>query len=137
MQEQIKLARQTVNKLCNNEAHIFTIPCRLISLNQYIEAERSNKYAAANMKKKQTSICATYAKLELQNKLKDKRYDIICLWQFSTLGRDPDNVFFAIKFILDGLVNAGIMDDDNCANIGAISHYWEKAKKDAVIVALY
>ena len=51
----------------------------LPTLNEYIKAERTNKYAAAAMKKKYTDICMVDA-LASGVKVK-KRCDVIILWK--------------------------------------------------------
>ena len=40
----------------------FKIETELPTLNEYINAERTNKYIASAMKKKYTNICAMYAR---------------------------------------------------------------------------
>ena len=90
----------------------FTIPGALIDLNKYIAIERGNLYAAANLKKHYTEVaylCAlSIPKCKLITPVK-----IIITWCCGNKRKDPDNIAFAKKFILDGLVQAGILKDDN------------------------
>jgi len=80
------------------------------TLNEYIDVERGNKYDAAKMKEDWTYRVA----YQVENK-----YNIItepfifkCVWYTKDLRKDPDNVAFAKKFILDGLVVAKLIPGD-------------------------
>ena len=60
------------------------------------------------------------------------------LWQEKSNRRDPDN-FSSIgkKFILDALVNAGILKDDGWDEIAGWSDYWRvDTQKPGVLVTL-
>lgn len=90
----------------------FVIQGRLPSLNQYIDAERTNRYAAAKMKKDiQKRIgadirAAKLGKAEVPVKLIYRFYE-------PNRRRDKDNIAaVAHKFVQDSLVAEGILDDD-------------------------
>ena len=83
-----------------------------VTLNEYINAERSSRYKAAKIKKSQTNSVAFIA-LEYGFKLKQKQYDIIFKWYKPNDRKDHDNIAFAKKFILDGLVKAKSLPNDN------------------------
>lgn len=100
--------------------NFFMIPGSLPSLNEYIESERSNRFAAAKMKKDSTELCSHYARgLDI---VKDKQYDVEICWYTVNAKIDSDNVNFGIKFILDGVVKAGKLDGDSYKYIRNISH---------------
>ena len=88
----------------------FTIQGRFPSLNDYISAERANKSFGASMKRRETIRAAEAAKGLTQ-----------CInpvivgfkWVEPNLSRDADNVAFAKKFILDGLVMADVLKGDS------------------------
>ena len=86
------------------------IPFRLPSLNQYINECRRNKYAGAKMKKQVEGDIGWYI-----NKLPkyNKPIEIHFHWIEENKKRDLDNVCFAKKFILDSMVKAGKLKDDN------------------------
>lgn len=86
------------------------IPFKLPSLNQYINECRRNKYAGAKMKKQvENDIGYFINKLpEFKNPIKIK-----FIWIENNKRRDLDNVCFAKKFILDSMVKAGKLKDDN------------------------
>jgi len=94
---------------------ILNIP--FITLNEYIKAERSNKYIAANIKRRITDN-VTYIALERKINLSDIKHDIIFTWFKPNNKIDHDNISFAKKFILDGLVNAKVIKSDSPKYIG-------------------
>jgi len=86
-----------------------TIPHRLVTLNEYILKERGNRFAAANIKKKQTELCASYFRgVEV-----DTPTGLHFHWVLGNKRLDPDNMAFAKKFILDGMIKAGVIANDN------------------------
>ena len=98
----------------------FTIRERLITLNEYIKIERNNRYTAGNVKKKFTALAEKYAKEMMV--LDAGLYDLEITWNVTSNREDPDNVYFAIKFILDGVVDAGRLPNDNRRYIRHISN---------------
>lgn len=90
------------------------IPGELTDLNTYINAERANKYAAAKIKHDDTHTVALYAK-RLEHI--DKPVDVHILWVTPNARKDKDNIAFAKKFILDGLMSADVIDNDGYNNI--------------------
>ena len=96
----------------------FTIQGKLPTLNEYIKAERGNKFAAASMKKKATE------KVMLSIKDRTKlQHIIIDIWYYCKDKRtDKDNIAFAKKFIFDGLQKAGVIENDGWDNI----IYWRE-----------
>lgn len=103
----------------------FTIPFRFPGLNDYIKAERGNKYAAANMKKEFTHIAKTYCQ---QARLEPYKVPVKIGFTFREPNnkRDPDNFIFSQKFCLDGMVLAGLIPEDNQRWIkGFLFHNWE------------
>lgn len=84
----------------------------LTALNEFINAERRNRYIAANIKKKKTGYCKEAAEtsgIELQ----DFPLAVLITWYVKNKRKDADNIAFAKKFILDGLVEAGVLPNDN------------------------
>ncbi len=86
------------------------IPIKLPSLNQYINECRKNPYAGANMKRQIENDIGYFI-----NKLPkfEKPIKIKFIWVEENKKRDLDNICFAKKFILDSLVKAGKLKDDN------------------------
>ena len=81
------------------------------SLNEYINLERSNKFAAATMKKSRTITVAYLARAQVF-KLEDKKYDVYFTWYKPNNKKDHDNIAFAKKFVLDGLILAKVLKSD-------------------------
>lgn len=89
---------------------ICEIPLKLPSLNEYINACRSNRFQGSKMKKEVEADIGWYI-----NRLPrfDKPIKIHFHWVEENKRRDLDNIAFGKKFILDSLVKAGKLKDDN------------------------
>jgi Holliday junction resolvase RusA-like endonuclease len=110
----------------------FFIPFRMPGLNDYVKVERGNKYAAAKMKLEYTGLAKLYAQ---QAKLTPYTLPVRIgfTWREPNDKRDPDNIIFAKKFVLDGLVAAGIIPNDNQTWIhGFLPETWYKVDKQDV-----
>lgn len=89
---------------------ICEIPMKLPSLNEYINACRTNRYKGAEIKKRlERDIGAWISWIpRFENPIK-----IHFHWVEENKRRDLDNVAFAKKFILDSMVKQGKLKDDN------------------------
>jgi len=104
----------------------FTIPGTLPSLNEYISAERSSKYAGAALKKS-----ATESVMWITNGLDpiNMPVRISILWVCPNKRKDPDNISsFGTKALLDALVKSNIIPDDTWRYIRSIHHEFAIAK---------
>ena len=77
--------------------------------NKYINAERTNKYIANNMKQQEKNIVKIFCRglkpiQKYPVRIKVKKY-------VKTKGTDVDNI--RIKGLIDGLVEMGILKNDN------------------------
>jgi len=89
------------------------------TLNEYIAAERGNRYSAASMKKKATLAAKkSFTGLMPLAGL----FDVVISWSRKSEMHDPDNVYFAVKFILDGAVLARYIAKDSRKCVRNISH---------------
>ena len=115
----------------------FQIQSTLPTLNEYIDAERTNKYKASTLKKKATNTCKMYAS-QVYAKLRQpgKQYDLKIHWIVPNNKIDSDNIFFAIKFILDGMVDAKLITKDGRKNIRNIAHSIETVKGKYLITVI-
>lgn len=94
----------------------------LTDLNTYSNAERRNKYIAADIKKQMTDICFFHS----LNKGKIKnRVHISFTWYCKNQMKDPDNIAFAKKFILDGIVKAKVIENDGWKQIKGFTDEFE------------
>lgn len=89
---------------------MYKINLKLPSLNEYINVCRTNKYQAAKYKRDVEQDIMWFIK-------KMPRYEnpisIHFHWVEGNKKRDLDNIAFAKKFILDAMVKAGKLKDDN------------------------
>ena len=105
------------------EVYEAIIDMKLPSFNEYINAERANKYKAAKMKKDLEEQISWYlAKLPHF----EKQVKIDFYWIEENYRRDADNAAFSKKFILDAMVKMGILKNDNRKYVGAFSDYFPK-----------
>lgn len=88
-----------------------------VTLNEYIDAERSHRQKAAKIKKQQTDS-VYYLSRSQKIQLPVGRYDIVFTWIKPNNRQDHDNISFSKKFILDGIVKARILPNDNPAFVG-------------------
>lgn len=104
----------------------FVIDGRLPSLNEYINAERSNRYKGAKLKKDTERLIKLYItkshKLGTIRKVSNYPINVSIRWYEKDSRRDADNVFFAVKFILDSLVSYGIIENDSQKYIKTIDN---------------
>lgn len=83
------------------------------TLNEYIKLERSSKFAAANLKKVTTNKISYLAKLPGCKLKENTCYNVYFTWHKPNNRVDHDNIAFAKKFILDGLVKGGVLENDS------------------------
>ena len=97
---------------------IIVIPGRFPSLNQHDYENRRNRFKGASMKKEATDmaywVCKKYKVKEPYSYIDT----ITFTWYRRDKSTDKDNISFAKKYILDGMVKAGILKDDGWDNIG-------------------
>lgn len=111
----------------------FKIQGRMQALNDYIKDNRGakGKFMGNKMKQAQTDDVA-----EQIQKFADQFYDgrvpyvsglvrVEFHWIEINRKRDPDNFIFAKKFILDGMVKAGMLPNDGWNNIAGFVDTWE------------
>ena len=109
------------------------IPYKFPSFNQYVNECRKNKYAGGNMKKKiQEDI------MYFINKLQQFKTPISIkfTWIVGNKRRDLDNICYAKKFILDSMVKAGKLKDDNRNYVIGFKDTFEYGKETKVILEI-
>lgn len=104
----------------------FTIYGRLPSLNDYVLANRSNRYAGASMKKRNEQLIdkAILKAIDGGFLRMVNKYPITLkiVWYEPNKRRDVDNITFAVKFIQDALVKADVIEDDSQNFINVVQH---------------
>lgn len=104
----------------------FVIKGRLNSLNEYINACRTNVHAGNHMKRTNQAV-VRMALLKARGKAKTPKVTeypckVKITWYEPDRRRDVDNVTFGVKFILDELVNMGVIIDDSRKYVSEIHH---------------
>ncbi|WP_069649655.1 RusA family crossover junction endodeoxyribonuclease [Caloranaerobacter ferrireducens] len=102
------------------------IPGELPDLNQIIEAAKSHYGQYSKLKKQNTNIVAWAAK----GKGRYKKIDLIITWYCKDRRKDKDNIAAGLKFILDGLVKAGVIENDGWKQINDFTHRFKVDKKN-------
>ena len=105
----------------------FIISGRLPSLNDYTKANRGNKYAGNTLKQDTQQLISLYIPKWVTI---EKPVTIEFRWYEQNTKRDLDNVAFAKKFILDALVNKGILVDDGWKQVVGFSDEFYVDKKN-------
>jgi Holliday junction resolvase RusA-like endonuclease len=109
------------------------IQSQLPTLNDYIQKERGNWAAAASIKKKGT-LAVQLEVMSQNRKPIEGTVDVELYWIVPDNRQDADNVFFATKYILDGMVKAGVLQEDGRKNIRHISHKIRTIKKSRFVI---
>lgn len=114
----------------------FAVPGRLPGLNEYTSACRTNAHAGAKMKRAaQDSVLWAIRAARIEPMA--GKVDVHVTWVEKNMRRDKDNIRHGIKYILDGLVEAGIIKDDSWTYIGELSDsYLVNKREPRVIVEL-
>lgn len=100
----------------------FVIPGLLPGLNEYTEANRRNKYAAAKMKHQAETAVIMAAKKQLRGLHITRPVTLRYVWVEKNRKRDHDNVAFAQKFVQDALVKAKILKNDGWNYVQGFTH---------------
>ena len=100
---------------------MFTIRGQLPNLNDYVSANRANRYKGASMKCQAEAIIMhsirQIGSLEINNPI-----FLHYTWYEPDKRRDKDNIAFAQKFIQDALVKSKIIKNDGWKEIVGFSH---------------
>lgn len=102
--------------------HKIIINTEIITLNEYIRQERTNRYKAAVIKKQQTSKIEYLCRLKHNRCKIERKNDVLFRWFTPNNRIDHDNIAFGAKFIFDGFKKAGVIIDDSPKYIGNIHH---------------
>lgn len=82
-------------------------------LNAYIKALNNNRYKGNSIKKEETNRVYWSAKISKVKPVKNYPVIIGFTWFVKNKMKDPDNIAFSKKYILDGLVLAKVLKDDS------------------------
>ena len=101
----------------------FEIEGKLPGLNDIIGASRTHYHAAASQKKKaQKLVKESLAECGVADCHISGPARVEITWHEPNKRRDVDNINAGVKFILDALVEAGVLDNDDQKHITSIEH---------------
>lgn len=92
---------------------IFTIRGKIPTLNEYIKAERTNRYLAAKLKQETQDALGWQMLNGRPPTPLETPQDLAVAFVLKDLRKDYDNVAFGLKFIQDALVEYGWLRDDS------------------------
>lgn len=114
----------------------FEIDKRLMGLNEYTKLNRESRYKGNEAKQREQAYIMWCIKEQLGNLSINKPVIGHFTWIEENKRRDLDNICFAKKFILDALVDAKVLKDDNRKIVTNFTDSFEYANKSKVIVEL-
>lgn len=112
----------------------FTIKSKMPTLNDYIDAERANRYKAAKMKKEWENVVIHSAR-SLGKWRAEKKVIITYHHYEPDMRRDKDNVnSFARKVVQDALVKCKVLHNDGWKDIEKSQEEWYVDKENPRII---
>lgn len=114
----------------------FEIHKRLPSLNDYIAKCNRNRYVGNKFKRNIQDEIGWEINTQLKGVKIDKPVVIYITWIEENKRRDVDNVYSAVKYIQDSLVEMGVLQNDNRKRVVDVKHSIEYAKESKVIVEI-
>ena len=115
-------------QIMSKKTDTIVIPGELPDLNQIISASKDHWGSYSSLKKANTQLVAFCTKQATKRRY--KKIDLDITWYCKDKRKDKDNIMAGTKFILDGLVQAGVIQNDGWANIGEIRHKFDLDKQD-------
>ena len=115
----------------------FVIREKLPSLNEVISANRTDKHKGAKLKRRVQDEIGQYIRIAVQQGhayVQHNRCIVSVIWHEKTKRRDADNVESAVKFILDAMVEQGIIKDDSRKYVAQVYHHIVDDDEDYVEV---
>ena len=104
------------------------IPGELPGLNEIIAISKEHWAKYAEEKHNRTEEIAYLTRSQIKKKY--KKVDLTFTWYCKNRKRDKDNIIAGQKFILDGIVAAGVIENDGWRQVGNILHYFEVDNKN-------
>lgn len=102
--------------------YLLVIRARLNNLNDYIGAERTNRYKAAKMKARNESLVKIAIKQQMRGIKIEKPVYMAYRWYEKNRRRDLDNISsFGRKVIQDALVQTHVLQNDGWKEIAGFS----------------
>ena len=115
-------------QIMSKKTDTIVIPGELPDLNQIIAESKNHWGSYSSLKKANTQLVAFCTKRDTKRKY--NKIDLEITWYCKDKRKDKDNIMAGTKFILDGLVAAGVIQNDGWTNIGDIRHKFDVDKQD-------
>jgi len=115
-------------QIMSKKTDTIVIPGELPDLNQIIAESKNHWGSYSSLKKANTQLVAFCTKQATKQKY--KKIDLEITWYCKDRRKDKDNIMVGTKFILDGLVAAGVIQNDGWTNVGDIRHKFDVDKQD-------
>lgn len=106
------------------------IPGRFPSLNEFY---RMGPHEQSRVKRECDELVAWCARAQRLPRIK-RPVSLSITWVEANDRRDLDNVAFATKFVQDGLVKAGVLENDTKRHVRALHHGFEIDRRDPRVV---
>jgi len=106
---------------------VLSVTMRLPGFNEMAKAKGSGKHAYNTMKRKIEADIVLMIKSQGIKPMKKAWFTFS--WQETNKRRDPDNIVAAKKFILDALVDAGILPKDGWKEVMGLRDTWTQNKE--------
>lgn len=122
-----------------SKTNTFKIKQKLPSLNEWVAANRSNKYLGAKFKNEVEEVIGWSIRQALTSKTLYKPTGAVMVrfeWHEKTKRRDADNIASAKKFILDALVKTDVLVDDSRKYVKGFYDVIIDDKEDYVLIEL-
>ncbi|MTD37687.1 RusA family crossover junction endodeoxyribonuclease [Erwinia sp. CPCC 100877] len=105
------------------------IPGELTDLNKFINSQRANRFGGNALKRQNTQKCRNAFLLAKAAGFKvTPPVRLKITWFCKNMRKDPDNVTFAKKFILDGMQESGVIANDGFKQIKGFSDDFKISK---------
>ncbi len=116
-------------QIMSKKTDTIIIPGELPDLNQIIAESKNHWGSYSSLKKANTQLVAFCTKQATKRKY--KKIDLDITWYCKNKRKDKDNIMAGgLKMILDGLVVAGVIQNDGWAHIGSINNHFEVDKNN-------
>lgn len=105
------------------------IPGKMPGFNEIVDAAKrgNRRYQPYNKMKRENTELVSWVSKKVPKK---KRIFLEITWIEQDMRRDPDNIASAVKFIWDGLVEAGVIPNDGWKENGGWSNHFEVDKNN-------
>ncbi len=109
----------------------FVIPGELTDLNKWYNTAKSRMgHHTANRIKKQNMEIVAWSCKGKKLEPSDNGYAFSFAFYVPNQKKDPDNLVFAKKFILDGLVASGVLENDGWKQVKSFQDTWAVDKEN-------